>query len=68
MEFFSENAFWLLVAYIAGSVATYILMLKATFVDAADKTIDTRIETGYIRTRKNKDGELELLQWDFKDE
>jgi hypothetical protein len=68
MEFFSENAFWLLVAYIAGSVATYILMLKATFVDAADKTIDTLIETGYIRTRKNKDGELELLQWDFKDE
>ena len=68
MEFFSENAFWLLVAYVAGSVATYLLMLKATFVDAADKTIDTLIETGYIRTRKNKDGELELLQWDFKDE
>ena len=68
MEFFSENAFWLLVAYVAGSVATYLLMLKATFVDAADKTIDTLIDAGYIRTRKNKDGELELLQWDFKDE
>ena len=68
MEFFSENAFWLLVAYVAGSVATYLLMLKSTFVDAADKTIDTLIDAGYIRTRKNKDGELELLQWDFKDE
>ena len=68
MEFFSENAFWLLVAYVAGSVATYLLMLKATSVDAADKTIDTLIDAGYIRTRKNKDGELELLQWDFKDE
>lgn len=68
MEFFSENAFWLLVAYIAGSVATYLLMLKATFVDAADKTIDTLIDAGYIRTRKNANGELELLQWDFKDE
>lgn len=68
MDIFSENAFWLLVAYVAGSVATYLLMLKATFVDAADKTIDTLIEGGYIRTRKTKDGELELLQWDFKDE
>ena len=43
MDIFSENAFWLLVAYVAGSVATYLLMLKATFVDAADKTIDTLI-------------------------
>ena len=68
MEFFSENVMWLLGAYVAGSVATYLLMLKATFIDAADKTIDTLIQAGYIRTRKNKDGELELLQWDFKDE
>ena len=68
MEFFSENVLWLLLAYVAGSIATYLLMLKATFVDAADKTIDTLIDAGYIRTRKNKDGELELLQWDFKDE
>ena len=68
MEFFSENILWLFGAYVAGSVATYLLMLKATFIDAADKTIDTLIEAGYVRTRKNKDGELELLQWDFKDE
>ena len=68
MEMFTNDALWLLLAYIAGSVAKYLLMLKATFVDAADKTIDTLIEGGYIRTRKTKDGELELLQWDFKDE
>ena len=68
MELLTENAMWLLGAYVAGSVATYLLMLKATFVGAADKTIDTLIEGGYIRTRKTKDGELELLQWDFKDE
>ena len=68
MEMLTENAMWLLGAYVAGSVATYLLMLKATFVDAADKTIDTLIEAGYIRTRKNKDGELELLQWDSKDD
>ena len=68
MEFFTDSIMWLLLAYIAGSVATYLLMLKATFVDAADKTIDTLIDAGYIRTRKGADGELELLQWDFKDE
>ena len=68
MEFFSENILWLFGAYVAGSVATYLLMLKSTFIDAADKTIDTLIEAGYIRTRKTKDGEIELLQWDYKDE
>ena len=68
MELLTENAVWLLGAYVAGSVATYLLMLKATFIDAADKTIETLIKGGYIRTRKNKNGELELLQWDFKDE
>ena len=68
MEFFTDSIMWLLLAYIAGSVATYLLMLKATFVDAADKTIDTLIDAGYIRTRKSANGELELLQWDFKDE
>ena len=68
MEFFTDSIMWLLLAYIAGSVATYILMLKATFVNAADKTIDTLIDAGYIRTRKSANGELELLQWDFKDE
>ena len=68
MYIFSENVMWLFGAYVAGSVATYLLMLKATFIDAADKTIDTLIEGGYIRTRKNANGELELLQWDFKDE
>lgn len=68
MDFIFNEMSWLLFAYVVGSVATYLLMLKATFVDAADKTIDTLIEAGYIRTRKNKDGELELLQWDAKDE
>ena len=68
MDFFTNDALWLLLAYVAGSVATYLLMLKATFVGAADKTIDTLIDAGYIRTRKGANGELELLQWDFKDE
>lgn len=68
MDFIFNEMSWLLFAYVVGSVATYLLMLKATFVDAADKTIDTLIEAGYIRTRKSANGELELLQWDFKDE
>ena len=68
VEMFTENLMWLLIAYVAGSVATYLLMLKSTFIDAADKTIDTLIEAGYIRTRKTKDGEIEILQWDYKDE
>ena len=59
----TENVMWLLGAYVAGSAATYLLMLKATFVDAADKTIDTLIENGFLRTKRNADGEIEILKW-----
>ena len=64
----SDDLVWLFIAYISGSVATYFLMLKTTFIDASERTIDTLIDAGFIRTRKNSDGEVELLRWDAADE
>ena len=60
---FTETVFWLLGAYIAGSAATYLLMLKSTYIDASSKTIDTLIEGGFLRHRKRSDGEIEILKW-----
>lgn len=68
MEYFSENVLWLFGAYLSGSIATYFLMLKSTFIDASSRTIDMLIENGFLRTRKNKDGELEILKWNSIDE
>lgn len=60
---FTENVLWLFGAYLAGSFATYFLMLKSTYIDASGKTIDTLIENGFLRHRKNSDGEIEIMKW-----
>lgn len=60
---FTENVMWLFGSYIAGSAATYFLMLKTTYIDASGKTIDTLIEGGFLRHRKTQDGEIEILKW-----
>lgn len=65
---FTESVLWLFGAYFAGSVATYFLMLKATYIDASGRTIDTLIENGFLRHRKTQDGEIELLKWNAADE
>lgn len=65
---YNEITWWFFGAYAVGSVVTYVLILKSTFVDAASKTIDSLVENGFLRTRKSKDGELEILKWDAKDE
>jgi len=68
MEFFTENVLWLFGAYVTGSAATYLLMLKTTYVDAAGKTIDQLIKNGFLRHKKNSDGEIEILKWNAVDE
>lgn len=60
---FTEDIGWLLFAYVAGSIVTYFLMLKATFIDASGRTIDMLIENGFLRHKKNADGEIEILKW-----
>ena len=65
---FTETTLWLLGAYIAGSAATYYLMLKATFIDATGKTIDQLIENGFLRHKRGEDGEIEILKWNAVDD
>lgn len=68
MEFFSENVMWLLGAYLAGSFATYFLLWKQATVDVLGKTIDQLVDNGFLRHRKNVDGEIEILKWDADEE
>ena len=65
---FSENVMWLFGAYVAGSAATYFLMLKTTYIDATGRTIDQLIENGFLRHKKNADGEVEILKWNANEE
>lgn len=56
--------FWLFVAYLTGSFATYFLFYKAIVINAVDKTIDGLIESGYLKASKNADGEVLLHKYD----
>jgi hypothetical protein len=68
MEIFTEEVLWFLAAYVAGSVVTGWMVYKSQTIDVVGKTIDALCEAGYIKHKKASNGEIELMQWDAKDE
>ena len=64
----TELIMWLLGSYVAGSVATYYLFLRQNFFVATETTIDTLIQGGFLRTKRNADGEVEILKWNAADD
>ena len=65
---FTENIMWLLGAYLAGSFATYYLFLAQNFKNATEATIDALIDKGFLRHKKDADGEIEILKWNAVDD
>lgn len=51
---------WLILAYVIGTA----FGLWTMFRQAADITIDSLVENGYLRHRKMPDGEIEILKYD----
>lgn len=64
----NDMIMWLMLAYVAGSVATYLLVLKSKTVDAVGHTIDKLIEEGYLRSKRDANGEIEILKWNARDD
>jgi hypothetical protein len=54
---------WLLIAYVAGSIATFFLMYNIVAHDITDKCISQLIEGGFLKTKKVGD-EIEILKND----
>lgn len=65
---FTENVMWLFGAYIAGSCATWYLFLRQNFLNATEATIDSLIDNGFLRHKRDKDGEVEILKWNQTDD
>tara|TARA_B110000503_G_scaffold41803_1_gene68650 strand:- start:385 stop:585 length:201 start_codon:yes stop_codon:yes gene_type:complete len=65
---FTENVMWLFGAYLAGSVATYYLIVDQSVRSAAEQMVDNLIDNGFLRHKKSADGEIEILKWNAKDE
>jgi len=51
---------WLLLAYFAGTV----FGLWVNFQNAVAGIIDSLVQNGYLKHRKNSDGEIEILKYD----
>ena len=63
MEFFSANILWLFFAYALGSVFTGYVFYKSGTRNGIESTIDSLIAQGFLRHKKDKDGEVEIIKW-----
>jgi len=54
---------WLLVAYTIGTVIGIGFGFSWAHKRSIILTIDSLIDQGFLRHRKDKDGELEILKW-----
>lgn len=64
---FESTYFWLFIAYVAGSVATFYLVYRSILTNAIGNTVDTLIEQGYIKSKTLPSGEVEILKWNSND-
>lgn len=57
----SNMELWFLGAYIAGTVMGY-LFARSSASKIAEQTIDVLIEGGFLKSKTNADGEIELIK------
>ena len=65
---FTENVMWLLVAYTTGSVFTGWVLHKSGVRNGIENTIDSLVDQGFLRHKKDNDGEIEILKWNDSSE
>jgi hypothetical protein len=54
---------WLALTYVLGSVVTYFLMRKSIAFSITESIIDNLIAQGFLRSKKDKNGEVEIMKW-----
>lgn len=59
---FEANEIWLIGTAILFTIVGFSMGFRSNSKFAVEKTIDLLIEQGYIKSRINKDGKLELLK------
>jgi hypothetical protein len=59
-----DNTLWFLAAYIVGTGFGYYMGMYRNATQMAEITIDSLIERGYLKTRRDSNGELEILRYD----
>jgi hypothetical protein len=60
---FTPGVGWLLLAYASGTLFTLFLLLPQVYEKSIGDTIDSLIDKGFLRHKRNSDGEIEILKW-----
>jgi hypothetical protein len=68
MNFIIANEFWLLISFITGSVYCYIVAYQRGRKTGIEVCIDSLVETGYVRSSINDDGEIVIHKYSEEDE
>lgn len=58
---------WLVGSYVLGSIVTFYMMRHVLVESAIAHTIEELIKQNYIRTKINRDGEMEILPLEKND-
>lgn len=56
------NTVWFLAAYAVGTVFGWVVGKYASARNVAELTVNTLIDQGYLKTRTNSSGEIEILK------
>ena len=59
-----ENEIWLFVSYLCGTVFGCYVTYRYTFRSAVEDCVDKMIAEGYIKSRRLRDGNIEIAKWD----
>jgi len=67
-KMFTENVMWLLVAYVLGSAFSAFIFHRSGTRNGIENTIDSLVDQGFLRHKKDNDGEIEILKWNDSSE
>jgi hypothetical protein len=62
-----DTTLWFFGSYVVGSVVGLIFGYAAGARNAISTTIDQLVKNGFLRHRKNKDGDIEILKLNQED-
>jgi len=59
---------WLFFAYLSGSVATAIILYKSIAMRTIETTIDSLIDNGFLRYKRDREGNIEIMKWNSNED
>ena len=54
---------WIFAAYAMGSLITYYIVRRGILELAIETTISSLVQEGFLRHKRDQNGEIEILKW-----